>query len=323
MLWSEADDQSQEDYTVASTRKVQHILTAAQFDLDWIRKLFEMTDLINRKGRDYKTLRDKIVATVFYQPSTRTRFSFEAATLRLGGHVISTEAAAAFSSVIKGESLPDTIKIIGGYADAIVLRHPDNDSAQVAASVSEVPIINAGSGTTEHPTQALLDLYTIRQHLLRVQNLRVVFAGDLLNGRTVHSLVQLLTLFPQTKISFVSPEQLRIGEDVRSLLRSVHIPFEELRHLGNVDPQHVDVLYTTRVQKEHVEDEAILAGAEHAYRVDAPFVRRMSNESIVMHPLPRNSELPEEVDALPQAAYFQQAKNGLWVRMALLEMLLT
>ncbi len=298
--------------------KLRHIVSAVDFDKPFIEEILDLAAWMEKKPRDHTPLRNMIVATLFYKPSTRTRGSFESAILRLGGGNISTENGAEFSSAVKGESLEDTIKVFSGYCDAIVLRHPDNDSAERAARVATVPIINAGSGTAEHPTQALLDLYTIRKRHGQLQNLRIVFAGDLRNGRTVHSLLRLLALYPQRHVTLLSPPELRIGPEYTQFLNNKGISFSEVGGFDAVRPQDVDVLYMTRVQREYLPDGA-LVDAESSYTLNRSFVEQMSEGASVMHPLPRNSELPTDIDDLPQAQYFPQAYDGVPVRMALLQ----
>jgi aspartate carbamoyltransferase catalytic subunit len=265
---------------------------------------------------DAHRLADRLVAALFYEPSTRTRFSFEAAVNRLGGRVMSAENASKASSSAKGESLEDAIRVIGGYADAIVLRHPEVGAAERAARVSEVPVINAGDGPGHHPTQALLDLYTIRKELGRLDHLRVGLAGDLRHGRTVRSLAILLSRFPGNQLQLISPPGLRMAEDVISALDGQMI--HETSELADTVP-HLDVLYQTRVQAERFESTVDYERYRGMYVVDPSLMRRLPEHAILMHPLPRVGEIDPVVDADPRAAYFRQAKNGLWVRMAVLD----
>lgn len=258
------------------------------------------------------------LATIFYEPSTRTRLSFETAMHRLGGNVISTENAREFSSAIKGETLEDTIRIVNGYADAIVIRHHEQGAAHRAAAVSSVPILNAGDGPGEHPTQALLDLYTIGHELGRIDNLRVALVGDLRYGRTARSLARLMMLTTGSEMVFVAPEVVPMGDDVRRELDVAGIPYHDEPDLDAVLP-HVDVVYQTRVQKERFASEEEYNAAIGQYVIDAEAMRLLNPNAIVMHPLPRVNEIAEEVDADPRAAYFRQAHNGVYIRMALLE----
>jgi len=265
-------------------------------------------------------LSGQLLATVFYEPSTRTRFSFEAAMHRLGGQVLSAENASRASSAAKGESLEDAIRVIGGYADGIVLRHPEVGAAERAAQVSTVPVISAGDGPGHHPTQALLDLYTIKKELGRLDHLRVGLAGDLRYGRTARSLALMLAKFPGNELVLVSPPDLRLGDDVRGAIDADAI--HETSDLASVVSK-LDVLYQTRIQAERfatAEDSARYRGI---YIVTPELMRRLPGHAIVMHPLPRVGEIDPQVDADPRAAYFRQARNGLWVRMAVLDWAMT
>jgi len=260
----------------------------------------------------------RLLATVFYEPSTRTRFSFEAAMHRLGGQVLSAENASRASSAAKGESLEDAIQVIGGYADAIVLRHPDVGAAERAARVAPVAVINAGDGRGHHPTQALLDLYTIKKELGRLDHLRVGLAGDLRNGRTVRSLALLLSRFPGNELVLISPRALRMGEDVIGALNQAQQGMQETSDLGGAIAD-LDVLYQTRIQAERFESPEEYERLRSVYVVSAELMRRLPEHAILMHPLPRREEIDPLVDADPRAAYFRQARNGLWVRMAVLD----
>lgn len=301
---------------------IRHVLSVQQFNGPQIDRLFarvrEMRGIV-RRGQ-CSILQNRIMASLFYEPSTRTRFSFEAAMLRLGGQVVGTENAAAFSSATKGETLEDTVRIIGGYSDVIVLRHPERGAAQRAAAVSRVPIINAGDGDGEHPTQALLDLYTIQESFPSGVLPHVVFVGDIKYGRTVHSLIRLL-ITQKNRMSFVSPEPLRLPDALRAELTQARITFDEYTNLRDVI-QHADVLYMTRVQKERMADTSgvVLDGSD--YSLTQELVERLDIAAVVMHPLPRNAEIPTWFDKDSRASYFRQAQNGLYVRMALLEKLL-
>ncbi len=261
-------------------------------------------------------LQGRLLATVFYEPSTRTRFSFEAAMLRLGGQVLSAENAERASSAAKGESLEDAIRVISGYADGIVLRHPEVGAAERAAQAAQVPVISAGDGPGHHPTQALLDLYTIKKELGRLDHLRVGLAGDLRNGRTVRSLALLLSRFPGNQLVLISPPGLRMREDVIGSLGQLRV--EETGDFAGTIPS-LDVLYQTRVQAERFESPDEYERYRGVYVVTAEVLRRLPEHAIVMHPLPRVGEIDPMVDADPRAAYFRQARNGLWVRMAVLE----
>ncbi|MGH9350933.1 MAG: aspartate carbamoyltransferase [Terriglobia bacterium] len=304
--------------------KLHHIVEAQQFDRATLLALFEQSRLMEAVARaggvdDYH---NRIMATLFYEPSTRTRFSFEAAMHRLGGRVITTENAREFSSVSKGETLEDTIRILNGYADLIVIRHFEVGAAQRAAAVSRVPVINAGDGVGQHPTQALLDLYTIEKEIGSIDGLQVAMVGDLAQGRTVRSLSYLLGKFSGVKIYFVAPELLKMKEDILAYLREHGVDYEERGDLEGVLPQ-VSVVYQTRVQKERFGDRiADYEKCRGLYILDHTSLRLMRRNAIIMHPLPRIDEIAMEVDQDPRAAYFRQAQNGLYVRMAVLKMVL-
>ena len=304
--------------------KLHHVIEAQQFDLPTLLNLFdttqEMEKVVTRGGTS--DFHNRIMATLFYEPSTRTRFSFETAMHRLGGRVISTENAAEFSSVAKGETLEDTIQIMNGYADVIVIRHHEVGAAKRAAAVSRVPIINAGDGAGQHPTQALLDLYTILKEIGSIDGLRIAMVGDLAQGRTVRSLAYLLSKFQNIKIYFVAPALLKMKEDILGHLREHQVWYTEETDLDKVLPE-VDVVYQTRIQKERFGDRiADYERCRGVYVITPDTLRLMKPKSIVMHPLPRLEEISMEVDSDPRAAYFRQAQNGLYVRMALLSKVL-
>lgn len=304
--------------------RLHHIIEAQQFDRATIAELFDasrqMEEVVRQGGTDDYPRR--IMATLFYEPSTRTRFSFETAMLRLGGRVITTENAAEFSSVSKGETLEDTIRILNGYADLIVIRHFEVGAAQRAAAVSRAPVINAGDGVGQHPTQALLDLYTIQKEKGAIDGLRIAMVGDLAQGRTVRSLAYLLGKFSDITIYFVAPALLRMKEDILDYLREHRVTCRQESDLERVMPE-VDVVYQTRVQKERFGDRVADYEKCHGLYVITPeILRLLRRDAIIMHPLPRVDEIAMEVDEDPRAAYFRQAQNGLYVRMALLRMVL-
>lgn len=269
---------------------------------------------------DYpKPLQNLTLCTIFFEPSTRTRLSFETAIQNLGGQLITVENAGEYSSAKKGESLEDTILTLQEYADGIIIRHPEAGSAKRAAKVSRVPIINAGDGNGEHPTQALLDLYTIEKSKTKIDGLKIALVGDLLNGRTIHSLCQLLSIY-NVELMLISPKSLKLPEKYKKLVSQNGVKFSEYESWGNVINK-VDVLYMTRVQKERfkfIED--YLAVKDSLILTDR-LVKNMKKDAIIMHPLPRVNEIETAVDKDPRARYFQQVKNGLYVRMALLEYL--
>ena len=304
---------------------IDHIIDASQFcNRNFLNYFFDFTDKIRKSDfRSRKldsSLKNRIMAALFYEPSTRTRFSFESAMLRLGGGVISTESAGHFSSAIKGETLEDTIRIVGGYADVIVLRHNETGAAKRAASVSSVPIINAGDGAGEHPTQALLDIYTIWKEFGRIDDLKIILAGDLLYGRTIHSLIQLLSLSKKSEIFLVSPKELRLPGKYKKLLKDSKIKFYESDNFKSAI-RRTDVFYMTRIQKERFRSGEAYEKIKSRLIVDRVLLKQMKKDAIIMHPLPRVSEISPEVDSDRRAAYFRQAQNGLYVRMALLLML--
>lgn len=300
----------------------QDILSVKQFCRDDIEYIFgvahEMREIVARVG-SLDLLKGKLLANLFYEPSTRTFSSFLAAMERLGGSVIPINTVQ-YSSVSKGESLPDTVRTLECYADVIVLRHPDENASKIAAQYTKKPIINAGDGVGEHPTQAILDLYTIMEELDTVDGLTVTMLGDLKYGRTVHSLARLLSLF-NVKINYVSPESLRMPEDI----------VKEIDDKGGNQSHHTDigavlgetdVLYVTRVQKERFASEAEYKKVQGGYIIDEETMKKAKEKMIVTHPLPRVGEIAMEVDKDPRAAYFRQMEYGLYVRMALLAMVL-
>jgi aspartate carbamoyltransferase catalytic subunit len=299
---------------------MKHILESQQFDKQTIEKIFLIADSFAQKGK--LSLQGKIMIALFYEPSTRTRFSFESAMIRLDGHVIHTEHAEKFSSVIKGETLEDTIRVIGNYADVIVLRHPEAGASQRAAKVSSVPIINAGDGVGQHPTQALLDLYTIQKELGKIESINIAMVGDLKNGRTVRSLSYLLGKYKNIVISFVSPKELRIGEDIKMYLNKHRVSYMETENLHEVLSQ-TDVVYQTRIQKERFINEDEYQKLKGHYKIDKETVSHMRESAILMHPLPRVDEISPDVDQSPKAVYFKQTHYGLLIRMALLDILLS
>lgn len=300
--------------------KLQHILESQQFKVPRIMELFERTKdmqkIVARGGTlDYQS---KILASLFYAPSTRTRFSFESAMYRLGGKVLSTEQAREFSSEIKDERLEDTIRIIGNYCDAIVLRSHEAGGAQRAATNSIVPIINAGDGAGgQHPTQALLDLYTIHNECHTVDGLSVAFMGALDNGRTARSLAYLLSKFDRVKLYFIAPKELQMKSDILAHLDEHGISYE-LSESSKGIIEKVDVLYMTRIDRERLLSKNIEA---EQYNVGQSVLKKLRKDAVILHPLPRSIEISSEVDLDPRAAYFRQARNGLFVRMALLTML--
>lgn len=299
----------------------QHIVEVSQFRRDDLGELFALADAKRTQSRSDTPLRGQILATLFYEPSTRTRLSFESAMLRQGGGILSTENARDFSSAIKGETVEDTIRIVQGYADAIVIRHYEQGAAKRAASVASVPIINGGDGPGEHPTQALLDLYTIQHELGRIDGLKVALVGDLRFGRAVRSLAILLTQSRDTELIFVSPPAVPMGDDVRQILSGAGVAFRDEPDLATAVSE-VDVIYQTRIQRERFATEDEYQASRGIYLITPEIMAAAPADSILLHPLPRVDEISVEVDTDPRAAYFRQAENGVFLRMALLEMLL-
>jgi aspartate carbamoyltransferase catalytic subunit len=298
---------------------VRHIISANQFTKSELLSLFVNADALRGDWNKIdltKQAHGKIMATLFYEPSTRTRLSFESAMSRLGGHVLTAENAEQFSSAVKGESLTDTIRVVGYYADVIVLRHPKDGSAEVAAECSRVPIINAGCGSEQHPSQGLLDVYTIKRELGRLDNLKIALLGDLKYGRTIHSLAQLISLFSGIKLYLISPKHLQLPEELADYLKQIDIEVmssHEMREMFRWEP---DVVYMTRIQDERGGDK------KAPYVLTLREMAALPDKTIVMHPLPRREEIHPDVDKDRRAVYFKQAQNGLYVRMALLSSLL-
>lgn len=296
-----------------------HVIEAQQFDRDLLEHIFAITDSMKKQGCP-GLLQEKLMACLFYEPSTRTRFSFQSAMYRLGGQVLVTDNAGQFSSAAKGETLEDTIRVVSSYVDVIVLRHTAEGAARRAASVADVPIINAGDGAGQHPTQSLLDVYTIADELGSPEGAHVAIVGDLKYGRTARSLAYLLSKYDRIRISFVSPPELRMGEDITSYCAENGVLVDERCDLGSV-VEDVDCIYMTRIQKERMTPEEY-AITKNSFTLSPDLVERMKPEAIIMHPLPRMEEIPPSVDSDGRVSYFKQAENGLYLRMALLKMLL-
>lgn len=300
--------------------KLRHVVESQQFTVPLLMELFERTRGMERIVAKGGTLeyQHKIMACLFYEPSTRTRLSFEAAMYRLGGKVCSTEQARIFSSEVAGEQLEDTIRIVGGYADVIVLRHHEKGGAARAAAVSRIPVINAGDGSGgQHPTQALLDLYTIFRERRSLDGLTIAMIGELDVGRTARSLAYLLSKFDRVKMYFVSPPELQMKQDILDHLEEHDIWYTLESDLSRVIGE-VDVVYLTQIRPGRLADQVHL----RKYVVDSSILKAMKPNAMILHPLPRTVELDKTVDGDPRAFYFQQATNGIYVRMALLTMLL-
>ncbi len=299
--------------------KGRHIISIKDFtreEIDYILKIAEAMEPIAKSGSDM--LRGKTLATLFFEPSTRTRLSFEAAMHKLGGSTIGF-AEPETASIKKGENLADTVRVVQNYADVLVLRHPLEGSARLAAEFADVPIINAGSGAEEHPTQALLDLYTILKEKGQIDGLNIALMGDLRYGRTIHSLAYALSLY-DVRLHLVSPELLRMRREV---LETVRGKMEVMEKTGIEEAlPKIDVLYVTRIQKERFPDLAEYAKVKDSYRIDLKVLKNAKEDLIILHPLPRVGEIAAEVDATSHARYFQQVWNGVVLRMALLALIL-
>ena len=297
-------------------RDIVSIEDFSREEINYILNISHTMEPLAANGSDM--LKGRILATLFFEPSTRTRLSFEAAMLKLGGSTIGF-ADAEIASVRKGENLADTMRTVENYADIIALRHPLDGAAKLAAEFSKVPILNAGSGAEEHPTQALTDLYTVQKEKGKIDGLKIALVGDLRYGRTVHSLAYALSLY-NIELYLISPESLRMRNEVIRAIRN-KISIIEDTHLEKIIPQ-IDVLYVTRIQKERFPDPAEYAKVKGIYKIDLKTLKSAKKDLIILHPLPRVDEIAAEVDSTPQARYFQQVWNGIVVRMALLALVL-
>jgi aspartate carbamoyltransferase catalytic subunit len=299
---------------------MKHVLSVQQFtDQALLGELFESAARFQAmKPADYPAvLKHKTLATIFYEPSTRTRLSFETAIQNLGGHLLTTENAGEFSSAIKGESLEDTIRAINAYADGIILRHPETGSAERAAAVSEAPLINAGDGASQHPTQALLDTYSIQKAKGKIDGLKIALVGDLLYGRTVHSLIPLLALY-DVEIYLVAPPNLQMPQEYLNQLDKQSVPYTLLENWQDIIGS-LDIIYMTRIQKERFKSPGQYQKLKDSFVLTMADVKRMKPDAAILHPLPRVNEIAPEVDGDRRALYFEQVKNGLFLRMALLD----
>lgn len=298
---------------------MEHLITTKDLNPETVKKIFALADSFD--GRHGTPLTGKIMATLFFEPSTRTRFSFESAMLRLGGSTISSDNARERTSSTKGETIEDTMRIINNYADIAVIRHYEIGAVARAAHVATIPVVNAGDGAGEHPTQALLDLYTMKRELGRTDGIRLAFMGDLKNGRTVRSLSYLLGARKDITIHFVSPPELRVGEDVKQYLSERNVPYEESESADSILGD-VDVLYQTRIQQERFSSEEEYLKYKGVYVISRKDADAMKEGALIMHPFPRVDEIEPDVDSSPHAAYFKQPRYGVLVRMALLAHLL-
>ncbi len=297
---------------------MRHVISTDDFSRDKVEQLIELAEMLRAETRQNlrARLRGALVATLFYEPSTRTRLSFEAAVTRLGGNIVGAENAKDSSSAKKGESLPDVFRVVGSYADAIVIRHNETHGIAKAVEYSPVPIINAGDGSGEHPTQSLLDVYTLWREFGRIDGLGLTIVGDLKYGRTVHSLLRMLTLFNEVTVTVVHPDSLTLPSEL----------FEEVSQKLDIQRENdlnkalsrADVVYQTRVQKERLTNESEAIEADK-YAISGEHLRVLQKGSRIMHPLPRVNEIAHEVDDDERAAYFRQVENGLYIRMALMD----
>lgn len=300
--------------------KGRDIISVRDFSRKEIDYLLKTTKKVEKTTEDkLKVLSGRIMGTLFFEPSTRTRLSFEVAMKKLGGEVIGFSEPA-LTSIKKGETLADTVRVIENYVDVIVLRHPLEGSARMAADYASVPVINAGSGAEEHPTQAFLDLYTIYKEMGRIDGLNIGILGDLRYGRTVHSLTYALSLYDDITLYLISPEQLKMRKEVLETIKD-KIEFKETSRIEEVLPE-LDVLYVTRIQKERFPDPAEYQKVKGAYKITIPILEKAKKNLILMHPLPRVDEVDVEVDKTRHAVYFKQVKYGLMTRMALLGLVL-
>lgn len=302
--------------------KGRHLIDPMDFSLEEIEEIFNFADEIISNPEEFSHLCDgKLLATLFYEPSTRTRFSFEAAMMRLGGKVIGFSEPSS-SSVSKGESVADTIRTVGCYADIAVMRHPKEGAPKVASLYSPIPVINAGDGGHQHPTQTLTDLLTIRSIKGKFDGLTIGLCGDLKFGRTVHSLIKAMSRYENIKFVLIAPEELRIPDYIKNeILIKNEIPFVEVENMDDVI-DYLDILYMTRVQRERFFNEEDYIRLKDSYILNGERMKQASKDMIVLHPLPRVNEISYEVDNDPRACYFKQAKYGMYVRMALIAKLL-
>ncbi len=297
-----------------------HILSTNQFSKNDVEKILIRARELEASlagGSLKKELEGKIIACIFFEPSTRTRLSFETAAIRLGANIISAEDALGNSSAYKGETIQDTARTISSYADAIVIRHPIEHTVEVAASVTDTPIINAGDGAHQHPSQGLLDLYTIQKEHGRLDHLQIAFVGDVLHSRTLRSLIPLLALYEGNTFHFISPKSLGISDEYKKELTEKNITFSESENMENALPS-ADAIYMMRVQKERFKTQEEYDAVKDAYILKPEHLVLVKKEAIIMHPLPRVNEIDVAVDTDSRASYFRQAQNGLYVRMALL-----
>ncbi len=293
---------------------MENLISCEQFTKENLKEIFDLADVVKANPEKYlNALQGKVVTTLFFEPSTRTRLSFETAVVRLGARLVSTENGKSNSSSTKGETLEDTIKVVTGYTDAIIMRHSFDDAAQRAQKVSTVPVINAGSGKGEHPTQSLLDAYTIRREKGRLDNLKIALLGDLINGRTIHSLIKLFGLYDNIEFYGLSKENLALPEKYVKIIEESGNKYFKCTSFDDI-PKDVDIMYHTRIQAERCDEDL----GKEEFIINKEILDQFSENTIVMHPLPRVDEISTDIDDDKRAKYFEQAHNGMWVRMALL-----
>ena len=293
---------------------MKNVISCDQFTKEDLKEIFDLADVVRANPEKYmNALNGKVITTLFFEPSTRTRLSFETAVVRLGGRLVSTENGKTNSSSTKGETLEDTIRVVTGYTDAIVMRHSFNDAAERAAKVATVPVINAGSGKGEHPTQSLLDAYTIRREKGRLDNLKIALLGDLLNGRTIHSLIKLFGKYNNIEFYALSKENLALPEKYVKIIEEAGNKYFKCNSFADI-PKDVDVMYHTRIQAERSEEDL----GKEEFIISKKILDQFSENTIVLHPLPRVDEIATDIDNDNRAMFFKQAHNGMWVRMALL-----
>lgn len=299
---------------------LSHVVSVKQLcDKKLLADLFDKAAAYENLSSDenFKPLNNKVVASLFFEPSTRTRFSFETAVYKLGGNVITVENGYIASSAVKGETIEDTIRTVSAYADCIIMRHPAEGVAEIAAQFSLVPFINAGEGAGEHPTQALLDLYTIHKIKKNVNGKKIALVGDLLYGRTIHSLAYLLGIY-KVEIFLVSPPELRLPQQYKDYLKIMKINYVEMESWDGVLEQ-ADIIYMTRVQKERFKSLEKYERHKDSFILDNSNLKKLKTDAAILHPLPRVNEISSAIDNDPRALYFEQVKNGLFMRMALLD----
>lgn len=293
---------------------MKNVISCDQFTKEDLKKLFDLADVVRTNPEKYmNALNGKVVTTLFFEPSTRTRLSFETAVVRLGGRLVSTENGKTNSSSTKGETLEDTIRVVTGYTDAIIMRHSFNDAAERAAKVATVPVINAGSGKGEHPTQSLLDAYTIRREKGRLDHLKIAILGDLINGRTIHSLIKLFSQYENIEFFALSKENLCLPEKYVKIIENSGNKYFKCSSFADI-PKDVDIMYHTRIQAERCDEDL----GKEEFVINKNILDQFSENTLVMHPLPRVDEISSDIDDDKRAKYFEQAHNGMWVRMALL-----